>query len=115
MYKLDLSQIIIMVATEEGEKEFPYQLADSIVNILCASGPGTQQRLSNTGLLRNWEIGKKIIAADGDHVLLEDEEYTQLKLSFEQFRQFGRYDVKMCERVRDAEKVEVEEKAPENT
>ena len=110
MRKINLENYTVVIPTTEGEKEIPYVVRKSIEGVLLATGEPTQQRLSMADLLRNARIAQKITSSKDGSVLLEENEFQIVKASFDNFRGFGINDVELCNRIENAEVVEVQEK-----
>lgn len=72
----------------------PYPIKDALVNILFA-----QTGLRARDLLRRDDVARKILAADGSDLLLEDAEFEQLKTAVDTLEGFGRHDVELLRRV----------------
>jgi len=98
---------------EEGgldvQKE-PFNVCESIVNILLATGPATTQRLTKTQVLARDKIARKLLSCKESHILLEEEEFREIDDAFNAFSGFGRHEVELCKRIAETETVEVEEK-----
>lgn len=76
----------------------PYPIKDALVNILFA-----QTGLRARDLLRRDDVARKILAAEGPDLLLEDAEFEQLKSAVDTLEGFGRHDVELVRRVLTAE------------
>ena len=111
MRKIDLKPYPVRMFDAEGKQtQIPYNIRDSIVSILLASGPATTQRLGPAELLKHNAIGEKILDAKDDELLLEEDEYQRLKRAFDAFTGYGRAEVEMVRRILEAPEVEVETK-----
>jgi len=109
--KINLKNYTVQVPTPEGMKDVPYDVMQSIENIVCASGQSTSQRLSPSELLaRNRLLVKMRAETKKDIVLLSIEDYNVVKAAFDAFSGVGLPEVELCKRVLEAEDVEVEEK-----
>lgn len=106
MRRLDLSDYTVRLRNEQGELEdLPYPVKDSVVELLLAR----TLQIAGRELIERDNIARKILAADGE-VLLEEEEYSRLLVSAETVTGQGRTDVQLIRRIFDAPQVEVEEK-----
>ena len=105
MRKLNLTSFSVTIDTPEGPKSLPYEMKRSIENIMEAP----VQQLTMQGLLKAARVADKIIKAEGDSVLLEEEEYKLLKDAFEKFDGFTGRDVELCQRVSGCPQVDVKE------
>lgn len=90
----------------EIEAEFPFDMRDSLVNILFIP----QLRLNSVEVLKANVLGQKILACEGDEILLEDAEWLRLKTAIEAAQGFGRMEVEFVTRINEAEVVDVEPK-----
>ena len=84
----------------------PFDVTGSVVTVLFGRGADGRELLKRDG------IAKKIEAAKGKAVLLEEEEYQTLLAAFRDWKTFTRYEVELIRRVEDAPKVEVGETKP---
>lgn len=113
MRKLDLKDYTVkakvpdrMNPGREVEAEFPFHMKDSVINILFIP----QLRLNSVGLVKANVLGQKILACEGDEILLEDAEWQQLSTAIQAAQGFGKMEVEFVMRINDAEVVEVEQK-----
>lgn len=111
--KINIENYKVQVTTDKGTNiELPYSVVNSIENVVLASGPATKQKLNMYDVLKNAQIIDKIkeAALKGENfVLLEEIEYSRIKVSFEQFQMFGVNEVELCKRINEAELVDVKE------
>ena len=105
MRKIDLSDYTVNTLTEQGEKPFPYSVKQSIEIALYHP----DLKLNFRDLLENDRVAQKIKQANGS-VLLEETEYSRVKVAFENIQGFRREDVELVKRVIEAPEVEVQEK-----
>lgn len=98
MKKIDVTDIII-----EG-LDTPYNMKSSLVEVLF----NPDQKLNAVELLKRDEIAKKILDCNKDYILLESEEFNQLKRSFDMINSFTRHDVEFVKRILNVEDVEVD-------
>lgn len=75
-------------------KSEPYPVKDALLNILFA-----RPNLKARDILKRDDLGRKILAADGDIVEFEDAEFELLKDAVSTMEGFGRNDVELCRRV----------------
>jgi hypothetical protein len=86
--------------------EFPFSMKDSLINVLFIP----QLRLNSVELLKANVLGQKILACEGDEMLLEDTEWQRLSAAIQAAQGFGRMEIEFCQRINEAEVVEVEQK-----
>ena len=101
MKTVDLTPFAIVLAPATGTtpaQTQPYPVKDALINVLFGQ-PGLKAR----EILRRDDIARKILAADGPDLALEDAEYDQLKQAFEVAEGFGRNDVELVRRVLTAQ------------
>ncbi len=101
MKTLDIAPFDITVAPATGDvpaQTQPYPVKDALINVLFGQ-PGLKAR----EILRRDDIARKILAADGSALPLEDAEYDQLKQAFDVAEGFGRNDVELVRRVLTAQ------------
>jgi len=103
--KIDLSNYTIDMPTEGGMKTYPYSVKESIE--LAMYHPDL--KLNFRDLLENDRVAQKIKSANG-FVLLEESEYSRIKMVFETIQGFRKEDVELVKRVIEAPEVEVQEK-----
>ena len=85
------------------EGELPYQVKDSILNLLFIQ----DLQLSGAELVKQNVLAMKLEQCKEDEILLEDEEYNRIKRAIDTFKGFGRNDVELVTRINDAEVVEI--------
>ena len=91
---------------EPIEAVYPYHVKDTILNLMFAPG----LRLSGAELVKQNVLAIKLETCKDDEILLEDGEYDRVKQAIDAFAGFARHDVKLVERINNAEVVEVEPK-----
>ena len=91
---------------QEIEVEFPFNMKDSVINVLFIP----QLHLNGVELLKANVLAQKILACEGDELLLEDAEWTRLSTAINTAQGFGRMEIEFCRRIIEAEAVEVEPK-----
>lgn len=98
----------VTVRNLEGvTREVNYGLKESMVEVLYNAA----LKLNSSALLKQETLARKIADSDNTALLLEDEEYSRLKLAIEAMQGFTKNDLTLVHRVVDAETVEVEVKA----
>ena len=90
----------------EIDAEFPFAMRDSLINILFIPQLG----LNGVELLKAHNLGQKILAWEGNDLLLEEEEWERLSTAINAAKGFGRMEVEFVTRISEAEEVEVEPK-----
>ena len=105
MKKINLTPFTVIIRTKDGDKEIPYGLKESIIDILF----NPALKLKTVSLLKQDDLAKKILGS-GDELLLEDEEYARLKNAIEIVEGLGKNDVEMVHRILDASSVDIKEK-----
>jgi len=105
MRKIDLSDYIIDMPTEQGLKPYPYSVKQSIEMAMYHP----DLRLNYKDLMDHDRIAQKIKQANG-FVLLEESEYGRVRLAFESIKGFRKEDVELVKRVIEAPEVDVQEK-----
>lgn len=88
------------------EGEMPYQVKDSILNLLFI--PALQ--LNGAELVKQNVLAMKLEQCKEDEILLEDEEWARIKRASDTFKGFGRNEVELVTRINEAEMVEVKTK-----
>ena len=113
MRKLNLKNYMVKIKAPDQmnpgkviEGERPYQVKDSILNLLFV--PALQ--LSGAELVKQNVLAMKLENCKEDEILLEDAEYSRIKRAIDTFKGFGRNDVELVTRINEAEVVEVEPK-----
>jgi len=91
---------------QEIEAEYPFNMKDSAINVLFIP----QLRLNGVELLKANVLGQKILACEGDEILLEDAEWQRLSAAITATQGLGRMEVEFVTRINNAEEVEVEPK-----
>lgn len=91
---------------QEVEAEFPFHMKDSTINVLFLP----QLRLNGVELLKANVLGQKILACEGDEILLEDAEWQRLSAALDKAQGFGKLEVEFVTRILEAEVVEVKPK-----
>lgn len=113
MRKLNLKDYTVKVKVpdrmnpgQEIEAEFPYNMKDSLVNVLFVRELG----LNGVELVKANMLAQKILSCEGEDVLIEEAEWQRLQNAVNVFRGFGKTDVEFVTRINEAEVVEVESK-----
>jgi len=86
-------------------KEIPYNTKDSIIQLMFHP----ELRLGGLDLLKQNKVAEKILKA-GIDVLLEEDEYGQVKRAVESFKGFTQNEVELVKRVLECPEVKVKEK-----
>ena len=105
MRKINTTPYKVNVRTETEEKEIDYNIKNSIITILFQPA----LKLSAVELLKQNKLAEKV-ASSGDELLLEEEEYTRLKIALDALEGLSRNDVEFVTRILEASSVEVEAK-----
>lgn len=106
MRKINLEPYMVEVQTDGNiTKMVPFQVRESIATMLFHPSLDLDGR---EVILRD-KLAKKIEEA-GDEILLEEVDYSKIKMAFESVKGIQRNAVELLERIFDAEQVEVEEK-----
>lgn len=113
MRKLSLTNYTVKVKVPDQinpglsiDAEFPFNMKDNLIGVLFIP----QLRLNSVELLKANVLGQKILACEGDEILLEDAEWLRLSTAIQAAQGFGRMEVEFCQRINEAEEVEVEPK-----
>lgn len=105
MKKINLTQFSVVVREKDGtEKEVEYKLKESIVELLFQPA----LKLTSVQLLKQDELARKIVAAENE-LLLEEEEYARLKKALDTVQGLSRSDIELVRRITEATDVEIEE------
>lgn len=105
MRKINVRNYSIVIPTDAGEKEVPFKVKDSIIELLFAP----VLRLNGPRLLKQQDLAEKVKNATDD-LLLEEEEYERVLNAFTLFEGFDRHSVELVRRVLEAPKVDVIQK-----
>jgi len=105
MRKIVLSSYPVKVKVDNKEEELPYEMRNSLVNVLFHPA----LKLAGRALLLHHKLAEKIESCNKDSILLEDSEYMLLKNAVEKIPGFTKNDVTFVKRVLEAEEVEVKE------
>lgn len=105
MRKIDLTGYDVTVRNGETQEQKPYRVVDSLCTVLLHPA----RQLNGVELMNAMELARKIRGA-GVVVLLEKEEYDQVKSAFDTMRGFGENDYELVRRVYKAPEVDVQEK-----
>lgn len=107
MKKINVSNYDIDAVDKEGKKvKVPYSVKGSLEILMFHP----DLRLSSLETVRHNKIMAKIEDCKDDNVLLEDSEYEVVKRAVETVKGYGRNDIRLIDRVMNAETVEVKEK-----
>ena len=105
MRKFDLKNYTVKILNPDGTfKEISYKFKDAIVNLMFHPN----LRLSGKALLETNIIAEKIMKADKE-VLLEEEEYNKVKSAVDGFEGYSRNEVKLVDRVLNCPQIDVKE------
>ena len=106
MRKLKLENYTVSLRNEQGKlNDIPYDFKDAIINLMFHPN----LRLSGTKLLETNIIAEKIMEADKE-IILEEEEYNKVKSAIDSFKGFGKSEVELVKRVTECPKIDVKEK-----
>lgn len=106
MRKLDLKKYTISVRDEKGVTQLiPYDFKESLIQLMFH--PNLQ--LSGKALLETNIVAEKLIKADKE-VLLEEDEYNKIKSAIDNFKGFSKNEVRLVERIYNCPQVDVKEK-----
>ena len=106
MRKLNLENYEITFRDTQGELQTaPYAFKDAIINLMFHP----DLRLSGTELLKTNILAEKIMEAD-EEIILEEDEYNKVKSAIDSFKGFGRNEVELVKRVTECPKIDVKEK-----
>ncbi len=111
MRKLNLKNYTVKVKVPDQKNpgqvidaQYPYGVKDSILNLMFI--PDLQ--LNGAELVKQNVLAMKLEQCKEDEILLEDAEYSRIKLAVDTFKGFGRNDVELVERINSV--VEVDSK-----
>jgi len=105
MRKLNLENYEITFRDTQGELQTaPYAFKDAIINLMFHP----DLRLSGTELLKTNILAEKIMEAD-EEIILEEDEYNKVKSAIDSFKGFGRNEVELVKRVTECPKINVKE------
>jgi len=105
MRKLNLENYEITFRDTQGELQTaPYAFKDAIINLMFHP----DLRLSGTELLKTNILAEKIMKADKE-IILEEDEYNKVKSAIDSFKGFGRNEVELVKRVTECPKINVKE------
>ena len=106
MRKLNLENYEVTFRDAQGELQTaPYGFKDSIINLMFHPN----LKLSGAELLKNNILAEKIMEADKE-IMLEEEEYNKVKSAVDSFNGFGKNEVELVKRVTECPKIDVKEK-----
>jgi len=106
MRKLDLKKYTISVRDEKGVTNIiPYDFKESLIQLMFHP----ELRLSGKALLETNIVAEKILKADKE-ILLEEDEYNKIKSAIDGFKGFSKNEVKLVERIYNCPKIDVKEK-----
>ena len=83
----------------------PYDFKDAIINLMFHPN----LRLNRVALLETNILAEKILKADKD-IILEEEEYNKVKSAIDGFEGFTRTEVELVKRVTECPEIDVKEK-----
>ena len=106
MRKLNLENYIVSVRDIEGKlNNIPYAFKDAIINLMFHP----DLKLSGKALLEANIVAEKILEADKE-IILEEDEYNKVKNAIDSFQGFTRNEVELVKRVSECPKIDVKEK-----
>jgi hypothetical protein len=106
MRKLELKHYTVSIRDTQGKlNDIPYDFKDAIINLMFHP----DLRLSGTELLKTNILTEKIMEAD-EEIILEEEEYNKVKNAVDSFQGFTRNEVELVKRVTECPKIDVKEK-----
>jgi len=106
MRKLNLENYTVSIRDNKGKlNDIPYAFKDAIINLMFHP----DLRLSGTELLKTNILTEKIMEAD-EEIILEEEEYNKIKNAVDSFKGFTRNEVELVKRVSECPKIDVKEK-----
>ena len=106
MRKLELKHYKVSIRDNEGKlNDVPYDFKDAIINLMFHP----DLRLSGTELLKTNILAEKIMEAD-EEIILEEEEYSKVKSAVDSFKGFSKNEVELVKRVSNCPKIDVKEK-----
>lgn len=101
MRLIDISPYMVALGPEPDAKKEPFNVQYSLAEILFTD------RIAGVQLLKRDTLAQKILGFEGsDKILLEEEEYNQLKSCVEKYEGFGRIHVEFVRRVLEAPSVD---------
>jgi len=113
MRKLNLSNYTVKAKVPDRltpglqmDVEYPFDMKSTCISILFIP----QLRLNGVELLKANVLAQKILACESDDILLEDAEWSRLSAAVNAAEGLGYMEVEFCQRIIDAEMVEVEAK-----
>lgn len=102
MKKLDIQPYQVSVVRTDGTKEeVPYQVKESMVEILF----NRDLKLNGVGVIKQNQLAEKILAANSDELLLEDEEHERVMKALSLVEGLGKNDVEFAKRIINATSV----------
>lgn len=107
MRKLELKHYTVQIRNlETGKLETqPYDFKDAIINLMFHPN----LRLQSTALLETNILAEKILKADKE-IILEEEEYNKIKNAIDSFEGFTRGEVELVKRVSECPQINIKEK-----
>ncbi len=93
---MDMRPYTVKVKRSSGEiEEVPYLIKDSLVEILF----NRELNLNGSKVIKQNILAEKILAAEGDELELEDEEYERIEHALSVVNGLGRNDVEFAQRI----------------
>jgi len=106
MRKLELKHYTVKIRDNKGKlNDIPYDFRDAIINLMFHPS----LKLSGTKLLETNILAEKIMEADKE-IILEEEEYNKIKHAVDSFHGFTRTEVELVKRVSECPKIDIKEK-----
>ena len=105
MRKLNLENYTVSIRDEQGKlNDIPYAFKDAIINLMFHP----DLKLSRTEILKTNILAEKIMEADKE-IILEEEEYNKVFIAVDSFKGFTRNEVGLVKRVSECPKINVKE------
>jgi len=109
MRKLVIKDYKVPAVLPDGTRtEHLYDVRGMIDMITLASTE--QQRLGFDEAIKRGRVTQKIVACEEDFILLEENEFQYIDKAFRAFKGYGRNELKLLDRIKDCETIEVQEK-----
>lgn len=102
MRKINLSPYLTSQVDEAGNA-LPFEVKSSLINALFL------KPLNGMALLKRDDLARKIEANEGDDILLEEQEWYEVKIAVQEAELQGRWYVEFVRRVLEAPEVKVVE------
>lgn len=102
MKKIDLSKYQAIVHNGKIEESISFDVKKSIVELLFIP----QLKLNGSALLQQNSLAEKIQNVKEEFIVLEEEEYSRVKKSFDLYEGFDKNAVELVRRVLNAETID---------